>query len=105
MRLAESYMALKKWKEALDLFNGLPEASPEARNECRRHLAVATESEELPEADWKDTALLLPSGSPSNWTSVVSGEAFAASDHANKKALPADSLFRNFPVALLSATD
>ena len=54
MRLAESYMALKKWKEALDLFEQLPDASPQVKNECRRHLGQATESEELPETQWKN---------------------------------------------------
>ncbi len=53
MRLAESYMALKKWKEALDLFEDLP-ASPQVKNECRRHLGAATQSEDLPEAAWKN---------------------------------------------------
>ena len=54
MRLAESYVALKKWKEALDLFEQLPDATPQAKNECRRHLGQATESEELAETEWKD---------------------------------------------------
>ncbi len=65
---------------------------------------LAEPSSQLPEADWKDTILLLPSGSPSNWTSVITSEVFAASDHADKQTLRADSLFRDFPVALLSAT-
>jgi len=54
MRLAESYVALKKWKEALDLFEQLPDVSPQAKNECRRHLGQTIENEELPEAEWKD---------------------------------------------------
>lgn len=54
MRLAESYMALEKWKEALEVFNELPEASPQAKNECRRHLGAASESEEMPDTEWKD---------------------------------------------------
>lgn len=56
------------------------------------------------EADWKDTLLLLPSGSPSNWTSVITGEDLAASDQAGKKALRAGSMFQNFPVALLTSS-
>ncbi len=53
LRLAESYMTLQKWKEALDVFNELPGASPQAKNECRSHLGAAIESEDLPEAEWK----------------------------------------------------
>jgi (1->4)-alpha-D-glucan 1-alpha-D-glucosylmutase len=66
---------------------------------------LAEPSSHRPEADWNDTILLLPPGSPSNWTSVITGEAFTASDHADKKALRADSLLQNFPVALLSAAE
>ncbi len=53
-RLAESYMALEQWKKALDVFNELPDASAQAKNECRRHLGIAAESEELPDSAWKD---------------------------------------------------
>jgi len=52
--LAESYMALKQWKEALEGLNELPDASPQVKNECRSHLGVATESEELPDSAWRD---------------------------------------------------
>jgi tetratricopeptide (TPR) repeat protein len=53
-RLAESYVALQQWKEALDLFNQLADATPHERNVCRSHLGVALESEALPEVAWKD---------------------------------------------------
>src|SRR6266567_244277 len=53
-RLAESYMALKQWKEALEVFNELPDASPQVKNECRNHLGAAAEGEELPDSAWKD---------------------------------------------------
>jgi hypothetical protein len=53
MRLGESYMALKKWKEALDVFNELPDVSVQARNECRRHVGTVIESEALSDAEWK----------------------------------------------------
>jgi hypothetical protein len=53
-RLAESYVALKQWKEALELFNELPGVSPQVKNECRSHLGLATEGEDLPDSAWKD---------------------------------------------------
>jgi hypothetical protein len=53
-RLAESYVALKQWKEALDAFNQLPDANPQEKNDCRNHLGAATESEALPDVAWKD---------------------------------------------------
>ena len=53
-RLAESYMALEQWKQALDVFNKLSDASAQAKNECRRHLGIVAESEELPDSAWKD---------------------------------------------------
>lgn len=54
MRLAESYMALNQWKEALAIFQELPDASPLVKNECRRHLGIAAESAELADSAWKD---------------------------------------------------
>jgi hypothetical protein len=51
--LAKSYMATQQWKEALDLWNRFPNVSPEVLNECRRHLGLATQSEEIPETEWK----------------------------------------------------
>ncbi len=53
-RLAESYLALKQWKEALDVFNQLPDATPQEKNACRSQLGVASESEALPDVAWKD---------------------------------------------------
>ena len=53
LRLAESYLNLKQWKPALDLFDELPSASMEEKNECRRHLQMEAINEELPEAAWK----------------------------------------------------
>jgi tetratricopeptide (TPR) repeat protein len=53
-RLAESYLALKQWKEALDVFNELPDASPQVKNECLSHLGLAPVSEELPDTAWHD---------------------------------------------------
>ena len=54
IRLAESCVALTRWKEALDVFSELPEATVYAKNECRRHLGLPTESEEVPDSAWKD---------------------------------------------------
>jgi hypothetical protein len=54
LRLAESYMALNQWKEALDLFNELPDAPVQAKSECRSHLGMVAQSDALPDSAWKD---------------------------------------------------
>ncbi len=53
-RLAESYAALQQWKEALEVYNELPETPPQVKNECRSHLNLAAESETVPNSTWKD---------------------------------------------------
>jgi hypothetical protein len=52
--LAQSYAALNQWQQALDIYNTLPEVSPEVKNECRRHLAQGLDSEAVPDSAWKD---------------------------------------------------
>lgn len=54
MHLAQAYLGLGQWKEALELFNELPDASVQAKNECRSHLGIAGESVALPDSAWKD---------------------------------------------------
>src|SRR5260370_41121558 len=52
--LAQSYAALGRWQQALDIYNTLPGVSPQVKNECLRHLELAVENEALPESAWKD---------------------------------------------------
>jgi hypothetical protein len=52
-RLAQSYMALQQWKEALGVLNEVPDDTRQAKNECRRHLSLPLESEELPNSAWE----------------------------------------------------
>lgn len=50
--LAESYAALHQWKEALALYDTLPDIPQQVKNECRSHLSVPLQSEKLPESAW-----------------------------------------------------
>ncbi len=52
--LAQAYAALNQWQYALDIYNSLPDVPPQIKNECRRHLGLALESETVPEPAWKD---------------------------------------------------
>lgn len=53
LRLAESYMALKQWQEALNILDALPEATPQAKNDCRIQLGMQLEDESIPESRWR----------------------------------------------------
>ena len=53
--------------------------------------------------DWKDTAVVLPPGAPSNWQDVLAGTKLECGE--NQTDLKADSLFRDFPVAFLHAVE
>jgi hypothetical protein len=52
--LAESYAALNQWQKTLDIYNTLPDASAQEKNECSRHLGLGLESETIPDSAWKD---------------------------------------------------
>lgn len=53
--LAESYAGLGQWQDALKVFEELPEGTPQEKNECRQHLGLALESEEVPDTAWDNT--------------------------------------------------
>lgn len=55
--------------------------------------------------DWKDAEVLLPSGSPSNWESVIDAALVKTATGADRQSLRAESLFQNFPVAFLHANN
>jgi (1->4)-alpha-D-glucan 1-alpha-D-glucosylmutase len=63
---------------------------------------VAQERVPLGEEFWRSTALRLPGGAPDHWRNVLTGEHLDASVLSEKKVLPLRSVFRDFPVALLS---
>lgn len=52
--LAQSHAARGEWQQALDIYNTLADVSPQAKNECLRHLGMAKESEALPDSTWRD---------------------------------------------------
>jgi tetratricopeptide (TPR) repeat protein len=52
--LAQSYAALNQWQKALDLYETLPEVTPQVKNECRSHLNLGLESETISDSAWKD---------------------------------------------------
>ncbi|HEY4905216.1 MAG TPA: malto-oligosyltrehalose synthase [Candidatus Sulfotelmatobacter sp.] len=53
--------------------------------------------------DWKDTAVILPSGSPHNWESILSETTLEIENGVKRQSIRADSLFRDFPVAFFHA--
>jgi (1->4)-alpha-D-glucan 1-alpha-D-glucosylmutase len=53
--------------------------------------------------DWCDTRVVLPPGLPSTWTSVLTNETIASTTDQESNLMLRD-LFRDFPVALLSAS-
>ena len=53
-RLAESYLALNQWKDALGVLNELADATPEEKNACLSHLGMAKVSVDLPDDAWSD---------------------------------------------------
>jgi tetratricopeptide (TPR) repeat protein len=52
--LALSYLYSEQWQNALNLFNELPDATPEEKNQCLSNLNLPRISEELPDSAWKD---------------------------------------------------
>jgi len=53
--------------------------------------------------DWKNTAVVLPPGAPSNWLNIAAGTTLECG--AGRRDLRADSLFRDFPVAFFHAVE
>ncbi|MCI0483049.1 MAG: malto-oligosyltrehalose synthase [candidate division NC10 bacterium] len=51
---------------------------------------------------WGNGCLVLPQGAPGRWLNVLTDEATAVSFAMGRKILPLKSIFRHFPVALLS---
>ncbi len=56
------------------------------------------------ELDWCDTHLVLPTASPSEWTSVLADNRLSTRNRNGVECLMLDDLFRHFPVALLHAS-
>jgi len=54
---------------------------------------------------WEDTKIVLPDGSPVNWRNVITGGVLTTEKTGNNIYLTPEKLFRDFPVALLSAAD
>jgi (1->4)-alpha-D-glucan 1-alpha-D-glucosylmutase len=52
---------------------------------------------------WNDTEVLLPSGSPSHWQSVLGEVSLDAEAGAGAAAVKADLLFADFPIAFMHA--
>jgi len=55
--------------------------------------------------NWEDTKIVLPDGSPVNWRNVITGGMLTTEKSGNHACLTPERLFRDFPVALLSAAD
>jgi (1->4)-alpha-D-glucan 1-alpha-D-glucosylmutase len=55
--------------------------------------------------NWEDTKIVVPDGSPVNWRNVITGGRMTAAKTGNHTYLTPEKLFRDFPVALLSAAD
>jgi (1->4)-alpha-D-glucan 1-alpha-D-glucosylmutase len=55
--------------------------------------------------NWADTKIVLPDGSPVNWRNVITGGTMTTEKTGNHTYLTPEKLFRDFPVALLSAAD
>jgi (1->4)-alpha-D-glucan 1-alpha-D-glucosylmutase len=53
--------------------------------------------------NWEDTKIVLPDGSPVNWRNVITGGMMTREKTGNNTYLTPEKLFRDFPVALLSA--
>jgi hypothetical protein len=54
--------------------------------------------------NWEDTRLVLPSGSPSLWNSVLMSQQVPAFSEESKGYVNASDLFCDLPVALLSGS-
>jgi (1->4)-alpha-D-glucan 1-alpha-D-glucosylmutase len=55
--------------------------------------------------NWENTKIVLPDGSPVNWRNVITGGMLTTEKTGNNTCLTPEKLFRDFPVALLSAAD
>ena len=55
--------------------------------------------------NWEDTKIVLPEGSAVNWSNVITGGMLTTDKTGNNTYLTPEKLFRDFPVALLSAAD
>jgi (1->4)-alpha-D-glucan 1-alpha-D-glucosylmutase len=55
--------------------------------------------------NWEDTKIVLPDGSPVNWSNVITGGVLTTEKTGNNVYLRPEKLFRDFSVALLSAAD
>jgi (1->4)-alpha-D-glucan 1-alpha-D-glucosylmutase len=54
-------------------------------------------------ADWKDTEILLPSHSPRQWRSIITGQNVAVQNEADSQRVAVGTLLQHFPVAFLTA--
>jgi hypothetical protein len=52
---------------------------------------------------WKDTEVLLPSGSPSHWKSILTEASIETEAGASGLTVKADLLFADFPIAFMHA--
>jgi (1->4)-alpha-D-glucan 1-alpha-D-glucosylmutase len=55
--------------------------------------------------NWEDTKIVLPGGSPVKWRNVITGARMTTETTGDHTYLTPEKLFRDFPVALLSAAD
>jgi (1->4)-alpha-D-glucan 1-alpha-D-glucosylmutase len=55
------------------------------------------------ETDWGNTRLVLPNGSPSVWSDILTQARLAAKCEENEPCVMVSDLFRDFPVAFLTA--
>jgi (1->4)-alpha-D-glucan 1-alpha-D-glucosylmutase len=55
--------------------------------------------------NWEDTKIVLPDGSPVNWRNIITGGMMTAAKTGDHTYVTPEKLFRDFPVALLSAAD
>jgi (1->4)-alpha-D-glucan 1-alpha-D-glucosylmutase len=56
------------------------------------------------EFNWGDTRLVLPSGTPSLWNSILTSEPVASRAEGSEGSVKASDLFRDLPVALVSGS-
>jgi (1->4)-alpha-D-glucan 1-alpha-D-glucosylmutase len=56
------------------------------------------------EFNWGDTRLVLPSGTPSVWNSILTSEPVASRAEGSEGSVKASDLFRDLPVALVSGS-
>ncbi len=61
----------------------------------------AAPDRKLGDFDWCDTSVVLPSGLPSQWTSILTQSQLSSENRNGAQHLPVNDLFRDFPVAFL----